>query len=222
MQESGCELPVRSSMEAKHRGLKRYYTGVACVKGHASERYVSTGGCVMCLKAADSKRSRLPSAEACARAAEYRRRYPDKIKARKALYNTRNKEKVKAYNSAYARAHKDKRAQYTRRWMADRPDRIREYKSRYYRKHRQKCLEKTYERREYVRRATPPWADREAIAAVYAEAARLTEETGIPHDVDHIEPLRGRDRCGLHIHWNLRPLPAHQNRKKSNRTNDHG
>lgn len=65
--------------------------------------------------------------------------------------------------------------------------------------------------------AMPSWADREAIAAIYVEAQRLTRETGIPHEVDHIEPLLGKNASGLHVHYNLRVITRTENRRKSNR-----
>lgn len=68
-------------------------------------------------------------------------------------------------------------------------------------------------------RATPPWLTAEhkaAIRAVYEEAQRLTDETGVPHEVDHIVPLRGKGVCGLHVPWNLRAIPSRENRSKSN------
>jgi hypothetical protein len=68
-----------------------------------------------------------------------------------------------------------------------------------------------------LREAMPPWADVDAIKAVYAEAQRLTDETGIPHEVDHIEPLLGQNASGLHVHWNLRVITRTENRRKGNR-----
>lgn len=40
---------VISRDEAFAKGLKRYYTGKPCHKGHDCERYVSSGGCLDCV-----------------------------------------------------------------------------------------------------------------------------------------------------------------------------
>jgi hypothetical protein len=68
--------------------------------------------------------------------------------------------------------------------------------------------------------ATPKWLTKEQrleMQAFYVEAARLTKETGIPHEVDHIEPLQGKNVRGLHVPWNLQILQRPLNRRKGNK-----
>lgn len=67
--------------------------------------------------------------------------------------------------------------------------------------------------------ATPKWLTEHhhlELTAFYIESRRRTAETGIPHQVDHIIPLRSSKVCGLHVPWNLQILTAEQNQKKSN------
>jgi hypothetical protein len=67
-------------------------------------------------------------------------------------------------------------------------------------------------RRRYV-----SWANVEAIAVLYAEAALLTLTTGRNHEVDHIIPLKGRVVSGLHVENNLRIIERSENARKSNK-----
>lgn len=65
--------------------------------------------------------------------------------------------------------------------------------------------------------ATPRWLsgdDIKAIDQMYEKASAMTAATGIPHEVDHVVPLMGRDVRGLHVPWNLQVIPAYQNRAK--------
>jgi hypothetical protein len=67
---------------------------------------------------------------------------------------------------------------------------------------------------------TPPWLTEkhfEQIENFYTHAKIVEDFTGEKQHVDHIEPLRGKDRCGLHVPWNLQILPALENMKKGNR-----
>ena len=71
-------------------------------------------------------------------------------------------------------------------------------------------------RAQAIRERTPAWADRDAIEAIYDEARRLSQATGVPHHVDHDYPVRGELVSGLHVHQNLRILTGADNLKKSN------
>lgn len=68
-------------------------------------------------------------------------------------------------------------------------------------------------------RAMPSWADQQKILDVYARCKKLTQETGIEHQVDHVIPLQVREVCGLHIHQNLQIIYAAANAAKHNRFN---
>jgi 5-methylcytosine-specific restriction endonuclease McrA len=84
----------------------------------------------------------------------------------------------------------------------------------YKRRHIGRVIEQTSARKRHVKRATPPWVDRNLIRPFYQEAARLTAQRGISHHVDHIIPLRGDDVSGLHVPWNLQVIPWTENLRK--------
>lgn len=69
------------------------------------------------------------------------------------------------------------------------------------------------------KRASPPWLTPKHWAQIkgfYDEAERLTQETGVKHEVDHIVPLVNPRVCGLHIPLNLRVTTKFENQSKSN------
>lgn len=104
-----------------------------------------------------------------------------------------------------------------RLWNRTNRDKVSESNRAYYEANRDQWTEAVATREARKLCATPAWADKQAIRAVYAEADRLTRETGIPHHVDHIVPLQSPIVSGLHVHWNLRPLPATENLSKGNK-----
>ena len=116
-----------------------------------------------------------------------------------------NTEAMADYQREYRKNNRDKFAKYQAKWE----DRNRQYKN-----------EKEARRRARKLSATPAWlteSDLDAMRAIYAEAQRLTNETGILHHVDHIYPLKGRTVCGLHCPLNLQILTATDNLSKGAR-----
>jgi len=72
-------------------------------------------------------------------------------------------------------------------------------------------------RRAVKKNASPPWLTKEhkqQIESFYWLAKLQTELDDGIYEVDHIEPLQGKDICGLHVPWNLQIIPMQKNRSK--------
>jgi hypothetical protein len=71
-------------------------------------------------------------------------------------------------------------------------------------------------RHKRVKLATPKWANIKLIENLYLSSKNISDQTGIPHQVDHIIPLKHKLVCGLHVEQNLRIITKSENSKKSN------
>jgi len=69
-------------------------------------------------------------------------------------------------------------------------------------------------RRANMKSAYDESSSQEKINEYYTEAKRLTTETGIPHEVDHIIPI---SKGGKHHENNLQILTINENRRKGNK-----
>jgi hypothetical protein len=105
----------------------------------------------------------------------------------------------------------------TRKWNAANPERKRQMDLEFAEKNKALVTSYKAKRRATLRQAMPSWLTQDQILqirAIYAEAKRLSDETGIPHDVDHIVPLVGKIVSGLHVPWNLRAIPKIENNRR--------
>lgn len=191
-----------SRKDARALGLKKYFTGRLCSRGHLAERHTCNAVCILCAKENGKK------------------------------YNNENSEMISAYRKDHYRKNKQYYAEYRENWRSNNQERKRKSDTEYRKanpqvhrksilkwanKNRPKVNSIAAKRRAAKQNATPSWANLDDILSFYEEAARLTAETGIEHHVDHIIPLQSENVCGLHIPWNLQVLPAIDNISKGNR-----
>lgn len=134
--------------------------------------------------------------------------------SRAAAHYLSNRDRIKEVNRAW---HAENGAEYNKKRREEDPETFRGYRRADYQRHKAKYLANARRREISKIQRTPAWADLDKIAEVYEEARRMTEETGVPYHVDHEIPLRGRTVSGLHVHENLRVVPARVNLTKSNR-----
>jgi hypothetical protein len=182
-------------------------------------------------KYAQSPDGHKPRCKRCntAAAVAYQHSNPDRRKAKDAAYRARNRESVRESALRYANsdAGVSKRRQWAQgnqpsvreriaRWINANPERSRNHKREWAQRNKAYAAFKTRTRQARKRNATPAWADDAIIRLMYTTRQYLTEHTGMEWHVDHIVPLQGRNVCGLHVHFNLRVIPATDNRSKSN------
>lgn len=155
---------------------------------------------------------------------KWERKNPEKVREYDRRRNRRrmreNPEKVREAVRIWKRQNREKDRECSRNWRWKNPERARELNREWRQEHRPKRNESEATRRSVKLQRTPPWADRDLILVVYAEAERLTAETGIEHHVDHIYPLQGDTVCGLHIASNLQVISQRENNNKWNRHPD--
>ena len=184
-------MRVIDRQAAKSKGLRRYFTGKPCPKGHVVERFVSTCACVECV--ADKSR-------------EWKRTNPQKASEQKRKWVANNLEKVRAVKKAWSDANPEGQRRRSRKWYEANKKKAFDNHYRWAERNRATVNAAAARYRAAKLNATPPWADHDAIASIYATASALSETTGIEYHVDHIIPLQGETVCGLHVETNLQIL----------------
>lgn len=163
----------------------------------------------------------------------------DRANANSKAWYERNKEKAAEYARDWTKAHRDSRKDSNRRYRAANKEKIaaaararkeanpelrKAAVSKYEAKNRDKRQASSKGRRAAVCAASQPF-DKELDDLVLSEAQVLSslrkKITGGEWHIDHIEPLRGKNVCGLHNAYNIQVVPAQYNRSKGNKQVDH-
>jgi len=222
-----------SKSDAKEQGLKRFFTGLPCSKGHIAERTVSRNDCVECLNIRKVKWARANSESSNEKSRVWYRDNKEHAYATRLKWREENKEKFKADIKKYQILHKDRLYAMSLIWRANNPDKVKESHDKstarnkeailrrgaeWRKRNRDKVNAKKKYRESRKQNATPAWADAFLMREIYHLAKLRNEICGGEWHVDHIVPLNSKLVCGLHCEANLNAIPAAINRMKSNRT----
>ena len=204
MQQRSEPHEIVTISEAKVLGLRWYFTGEPCPRGHIAKRSLSNRDCRGCVDARKSAK---------------RIDEPDVVRAKDRARHNRSADARREQSRQSYRRNIEKRHEYERiRYQEpDRRDWQKKQARDWAKANPGKRNRIIAARREWVKRATPKWLTEEdhgRIAAIYLEAASFGP--GVMH-VDHRIPLRGRLICGLHVPENLQIIPALDNIAKGNR-----
>ena len=193
-----------SLAEARAKGLKHYFTGKCCSKGHVAQRFTSTRACIDCARDATAK---------------WKQDNPETEKSRQAAYCAKNRERRVASTKAWREANSEYRKQYTLDHYKANRERILEAGRKRRAANRDKVAALAAAKRAEKDMRTPKWLTKQDFADIrkfYALAHELSQAYGFPWHVDHIIPLKGKTVSGLHVVDNLQVIPGSDNRKKSN------
>jgi hypothetical protein len=159
--------------------------------------------------------------------AEYRAANKEKVNAAiKRCFDRYDPETIREYQRQYYLANSEKLKQRSREYGLARYSlpAVRQQRSDYAKKWRQENPHKHNAKnmKYHVSKITsiPSWLDDDdfwMFDEIYDLARIRSKMTGVPHHVDHVIPLRGRNVCGLHVPLNLQVIPAEDNLRKLNR-----
>lgn len=204
---------------AKTKGEHLYFTGVPCKHGHVAARFTRTAICTDCNREQTKLWAAANKAKKQAADAAYRKNNLEEKRAKDREYYQANKDSILVKKRKYSARTIDARHAAAKLWREANPEKSKATSIRFRQANPHKINAWAALRRArklQAKQMLPP-KQLAQIQAVYAKARRLSEATGIRHEVDHICPLAGTNFSGLHVPWNLQILTSDANKRKGNK-----
>lgn len=132
----------------------------------------------------------------------YRKRHEAVDKKRRRGYYQMNRDSLLASQRVKQAENREAFYTYYKEWRDRNRDKV-----------NARCLQRIRD----IKKATPGWANVEAIEKLRELARFKTLETGIDWNVDHIVPIKSKYVCGLHCEDNMRVITAKENMEKHNK-----
>ncbi len=108
--------------EAQAKGLKRFYTGEPCMRGHTAERQTTNGRCIICSKETSRNyRERNPE-KTRALTRKYKKEHPEWTKERRKARYDRNPARQQAVNADWLARNPEYRNKYAKEWRERNPE----------------------------------------------------------------------------------------------------
>lgn len=188
-----ADIPIIiTRKQALALGLKRYFSGISCKRGHVSHRYVSDRSCAECKINKEKTNIRK----------QYRK-----------LWNLENKEHRREWRKSWV----EKNPNYGKIKYSKNKVKIRELAKKNRVKYAARIIAANKFRKHLQKFRVPLWANKKEIEKIYRQCRIISKSTGFEHHVDHVIPLKGENVSGLHVETNLQIISATENLSKKNK-----
>lgn len=145
---------------------------------------------------------------------------PDYFKKKCKEYYYKNREKLllkmRDYHKKYNQINKFKRRKKSKEHYKNNIEYYKQRNKDHYKNNKDAYNARANHRRMLSDKQTPAWNNKVIMINMYKKA-RLLREKGNNVSVDHVIPLQGKFVSGLHVHNNLKIIPASKNSAKKNK-----
>jgi 5-methylcytosine-specific restriction endonuclease McrA len=194
--------PIVTIAEARAKGLKRYFTGKPCKRGHLAQRNVSAKKCFHCQRLDERKRPPEYVAAKRATAAKWQKNNAEKRLEQGRNWYAKHTKEIRTKKRSIYKANPERGRGYAAKWRANNPEKVRAQESN--RRARKRSAEGRHTAAETA----------EIRHAQKGRCAYCKTKLGGGGHLDHIVPLaKGGSNWPSNLQWLCRPCNLRKNDK---------